>query len=92
LRVEDAGESREAREWIDGHLTRRLELNALILEYAATKQLIGVDLFAATADMESRLLAREYSNDGLHLTTDGYRRFAELVCGQVLAPVLTSGN
>ncbi|MFO0705622.1 MAG: GDSL-type esterase/lipase family protein [Nitrospira sp.] len=90
LRVEDVGESREAREWVGSHLTRRQELNASILAYAATKQLTAVDLFSATADAESRLLAREYSNDGVHLTTEGYRRFAELVCAQVLAPVLAS--
>lgn len=86
LRVEDAGSSREGLEWVAGHLARRLELNALILEYAASKSLAAVDLFTATAEPESRLLAPEYSNDGLHLTTAGYRRFADLVYGQVLAP------
>lgn len=85
LRVEDAGNSREGLEWVAGHLDRRRELNALILDYAATKNLISVDLFTATAEPESQLLAPEYSNDGLHLTTAGYRRFADLVYEQVLA-------
>ncbi|MEQ1795809.1 MAG: GDSL-type esterase/lipase family protein [Nitrospira sp.] len=88
LRVEDAGGSREGLEWVAGHLDRRRELNALILEYAVSKNLAAVDLFTATAERESRLLAPEYSNDGLHLTTAGYRRFADLVCQHVLVPIL----
>lgn len=91
LRVEDAGCSREGLEWVVGHLDRRRELNAHILEYAATKNLVSVDLFAATAEPESDLLAPEYSNDGLHLNTAGYRRFADLVYKLVLEPAL-SGN
>jgi acyl-CoA thioesterase-1 len=89
LRVEDAGNSREGTEWVAGHLERRRELNARILEYAASKNLAAVDLFTATAEPESDLLAPEYSNDGLHLTTAGYRRFADLVYQQVLQPVLS---
>ena len=91
LRVEDAGSSRESLEWVAGHLERRCELNALIMEYAASKSLVAVDLFTATAEPESRLLAPEYSNDGLHLTTAGYRLFAELLYQQVFAPIV-SGN
>lgn len=91
LRVEDAGGSREGLEWVAGHLDRRRELNAHILAYAATKNLVSVDLFTATAEPESGLLALEYSNDGLHLTTAGYRRFADLVYTLVLEPAL-SGN
>jgi acyl-CoA thioesterase-1 len=89
LRVEDAGNSREGMEWVAGHLERRRELNAQILEYAASKNLVAVDLFTATAEPESDLLASEYSNDGLHFTTAGYRRFADLVYQQVLQPVLS---
>jgi len=89
LRVEDAGGSREGLEWVAGHLQRRRELNGLIREYAATKQLAAVDLFAATAEPETELLAPEYSNDGLHLTTAGYRLFADLVCRDVLQPALS---
>lgn len=88
LRVEDAGNSREGLEWVAGHLERRRELNAQILEYAASKNLAAVDLFTATAEPESDLLAPEYSNDGLHLTTAGYRLFAGLVYRQVLQPAL----
>lgn len=89
LRVEDAGNSREGIEWVAGHLERRHELNTKILEYAASKNLAAVDLFTATAEPESDLLAPEYSNDGLHFTTAGYRLFADLVYQQVLQPVLS---
>jgi len=92
LRVEDAGNSREGMEWVTGHLDRRRELNALILEYARTKNLQAVDLFTATAEPETDLLVREYSNDGLHLTTAGYRLFADLVYRQVLQPVLSKSS
>ena len=88
LRVEDAGNSREGMDWVAGHLERRYELNGLILGYGRTKNLTAVDLFTATAEPETNLLAREYSNDGLHLTTAGYRLFADLVYRQVLQPVL----
>lgn len=89
LRVEDAGGSREGQEWVAGHLARRRELNAMILDYARMKNLAAIDLFTATAEPESGLLASGYSNDGLHLTTAGYRLFADLVYRQVLQPVLS---
>ncbi|MCC6141132.1 MAG: hypothetical protein IT389_11035 [Nitrospira sp.] len=92
LRVEDAGNSREGMEWVSGHLARRHELNGLILDYAASKNLSAIDLFAATAEPETSLLAQEYSNDGLHLTTAGYRLFADLVYQQVLQPVLPKSS
>ena len=92
LRVEDAGNSREGLEWVAGHLERRYELNGLILDYGRSKNLTAVDLFAATAEPETNLLAREYSNDGLHLTTAGYRLFADLVYQQVLQPVLSKSS
>jgi acyl-CoA thioesterase I len=88
LRVMDAGGSREGREWVAGHLARRRELNGLILEYARTNGLTAVDLFVATSEPESQLLAAEYSNDGLHLTTAGYRLFADEVYRQVLESVV----
>lgn len=89
LRVEDAGASREGQEWVAGHLARRFELNALIGAYAGAKTLQVIDLFAATAESGTNLLAREYSNDGLHLSTAGYRLFADLVYRQFLQPMLS---
>jgi lysophospholipase L1-like esterase len=46
-----------------------------------------VDLFTATAEPEKLRLAERYSNDGLHLTTEGYRLLAELLYRQVFKPV-----
>ena len=79
IRVEDASASREGQEWIADHLSRRNQLNKLIQEYAASKHIDFVDLFTVTADPQSGQLAALYSNDGIHLTTAGYRLFAEQV-------------
>jgi lysophospholipase L1-like esterase len=87
IRVEDASGGREGQEWIADHLARRRQLNRLIEEYADSKRIACVDLFSATADTENGQLAAKYSNDGIHLTTAGYRLFAEKVA-QVLNPLL----
>ena len=87
IRVEGASGSREGLEWIAEHLDRRSRLNSLIQDYAGSKSLACVDLFAATVDPQSGQLAELYSNDGTHLTTAGYRLFAEHVA-QTLKPLL----
>lgn len=79
IRVEDASADREGQEWVTDHLARRTQLNQRIREYADSKGLGYVDLFAATVDPQSGQLADSYSNDGIHLTTAGYRLFAEHV-------------
>lgn len=88
IRIEDGQGSREGQEWVSGHLARRGQLNQLIRDYAAAKHVACVDLFAATADPDGGQLAQIYSNDGLHLTTAGYRLFAEQVA-LVLKPLLS---
>lgn len=75
----------EGRLWLDGHIQRRRELNAMIQRVCLEKRLSCVDLFAATQEQDSGLLAGPYSNDGLHLTTDGYRRLAELLYAEVFS-------
>ena len=87
IRVEDAAGSREGQEWVQEHVRRRRQVNQLIQEYADSKGIAHVDLFAATAEHESGQLAASYSNDGIHLTTAGYQLFAERVA-QVLRPLL----
>jgi acyl-CoA thioesterase I len=77
IRVGDDLRGEEARRWFAEHLDRRCQLNELILRYAESKRLAAFDLFAATTEPETRQLAAEYSNDGLHLTTAGYRLIAE---------------
>jgi acyl-CoA thioesterase-1 len=80
----DVGE-REGRVWLDGHIQRRRELNVMIQRVCLEKQLSCVDFFTATQEQGSGLLAEPYSNDGLHLTTDGYRRLAELLYAEVFS-------
>lgn len=75
----------EKERWLDEHIARRLELNRLIQDYAAARHLPVVDLFTATSEPETGLLAERYSNDGIHLTTDGYRLLAMLLYDRVLA-------
>lgn len=87
IRIEDGPGRGASQEWISEHIARRTRLNGLIQEYACSKGLAWVDLFAATADPQSGQLAKMYSNDGIHLTTAGYRLFAEQVA-QVLKPLL----
>jgi len=87
VRIVDDGNTPDAAAWVDDHLQRRRQLNELILAYAGSKQLAAVDLFTATAEPETGWLAAPYSNDGLHLTTAGYRRFAELLFDQVFRPI-----
>ncbi|HEU4685191.1 MAG TPA: GDSL-type esterase/lipase family protein [Nitrospira sp.] len=85
IRVETDGGGKDARHWVEDHLNRRDELNGLIINYGQTRKLPCVDLFAATAEPDTRLLAADYSNDGLHLTTLGYRTFAGLLWDQVFS-------
>jgi acyl-CoA thioesterase-1 len=92
LRVDIAGGGAEAGAWLEQHLERRQVLNGLIQDYAASKHLTCVDLFTATADPLTRQLAAPYSNDGLHLTTAGYRLLARLLYDQVFAKVATDNT
>ena len=85
VRVEVSGGGPEAEAWLEQHLKRRWVLNGLIRDYAVSKHLAWVDLFTATADPETRQLAAPYSNDGLHLTTAGYRLLARLLYDRVFA-------
>ena len=68
-------------EWqmISSHIERRVELNGRIQEYCVSKNIPCVDLFSETAEADSKLLALSYSNDGLHLSTPGYKLLADLL-------------
>jgi acyl-CoA thioesterase I len=88
IRAEEGQTGAEGQGWIADHLTRRHLLNGLIRDYATSKTIAYVDLFHATADPETHQLAAMYSNDGVHLTTAGYRRMAEEVV-KVLKRMLT---
>lgn len=67
----------------DSLIRPRQLLSRLILDYCKANPQPFVDLFAATAEPETPRLAERYSNDGLHLTTEGYYLLAELLYEQV---------
>lgn len=81
----DAALMSEARRWLDDHIARRRTLNRLIMGHCAGKGIACVDLFADTVEPDTGQLAARYSNDGLHLTTEGYERLAALLYEQVFA-------
>lgn len=85
IRVDLGGDNPDAASWLAQHIQRRQRLNALIAEYAASKGLPYLDLFTATAEPDSLMLAQPYSNDGLHLTTAGYRLFGQLAYERLCA-------
>ena len=90
VRVDVVGAGPDAAAWIEQHLVRRLVLNELIAEYAKSKGLVWIDLFAATAEDGTRQLSAPYSNDGLHLTTAGYRLLAQLLYDQLFAKLFVT--
>ncbi|HSB44864.1 MAG TPA: GDSL-type esterase/lipase family protein [Nitrospira sp.] len=92
IRVEATGGGPDAEAWIEQHLVRRVELNGLIREYAVSHNVPWIDLFAATAEPSTRRLAAQYSNDGLHLTTSGYRLLARLLYDGVFARSVSSAG
>ena len=85
IRMDTTGGGPDAEAWIGQHLSRRAELNGLIQEYALSKGLPWIDLFMATVESTTGQLAARYSNDGLHLTTAGYRLLARSLYDQVFA-------
>ena len=92
IRVGEDLRSEEGRRWFAEHLDRRRQLNGLILRYAESKRLAAFDLFTATVEPESQQLADRYSNDGLHLTTGGYRLLADRLYQEVFATSKASGS
>ena len=85
IRVDMGTDNPDAAAWLAQHIHRRQQLNALIADYAERKGLRYVDLFTATAEPQSLMLAQLYSNDGLHLTTSGYRLLGRLVYERLFA-------
>ncbi|MGB0910152.1 MAG: SGNH/GDSL hydrolase family protein [Nitrospirales bacterium] len=75
----------EGAEFLREHIARRLELNQLIMSHCRMAEIPCIDLFSETRDETSSQLATVYSNDGLHLSTDGYELLAQLLWDQVWA-------
>ncbi len=70
----------------------RVRLNQGIQDLSYQWQLPLIDFFIRTSEGPLRFLATEFSNDGLHLTTAGYAKLAEMVWEQVLLPVFESSG
>lgn len=70
----------------DDAIPQRRTLNTLIVDYCRMESQAYVDLFTATAEPKTLRLAEQYSNDGLHLTTEGYRLLAERLYHDVFKP------
>jgi acyl-CoA thioesterase I len=85
IRVATISESPDAEAWLGQHLSRRVELNGFIQEYALSEGFPCIDVFGATVDSTTGQLAAVYSNDGLHLSTAGYRLLARLLYDQVFS-------
>ena len=68
------------------YINPRVELNRLIMTHCQAQSLACIDLYSATLEPGGTLLlAPQYSNDGIHLSTKGYECFAGLVWDQVWA-------
>ena len=81
----DANESigEEELHMIRSHIDRRLELNQLIKRHASHIGIPCVDLFTKSMEEGTQRLAEEFSNDGLHLSTEGYKLFADVLWEQI---------
>jgi lysophospholipase L1-like esterase len=66
----------------------RLDLNAKIRAESEKRNVDFIDLFKATADPRNNRLSEEYSADGLHLNSEGYRRLAECIFDGWLRAIL----
>ena len=61
----------------DEFISLREKLNRKLKDYCAENDITFVDLFKATADPNTGRLLERYSDDGLHLTVEGYQKIAE---------------
>ena len=77
---------------IEQAIALRVILNQSIKDFSRERHFPVVDWFAATCEPKTQVLTSEYSNDGLHLTTAGYRKLAEMIWEQVLGDLLKKGT
>lgn len=73
---------------VERAISLRLVLNQAIKDLGDKESIPVVDWFTETCERGTQALAPEYSNDGLHLNTMGYKKLAELVRTQVLEDLL----
>jgi len=74
----------------DEGIPPRKALNSLIMRQSREYGLRCVDLFNALAEHDTGRLAPQYSADGLHLNTEGYRKMGDVIYEDGLRPVIHS--
>jgi len=74
----------------DEGIPPRIELNGLLQEHCRKIGIRCVDVFRATLDQGTSRLASQYSSDGLHLSSEGYRKMAAVIYEEGLRPVLSA--
>ncbi|MCI4626479.1 MAG: GDSL-type esterase/lipase family protein [Candidatus Magnetoovum sp. WYHC-5] len=71
----------------DPLIAPRQLINDLIKKKCHELDIPVIDLFRATAEKGTNRLAMQYSNDGLHLSTAGYRLIAELLYNEIFSKI-----
>lgn len=66
-------------DFLSTYIECRMELNQWLMNYCQASNMPCIDLFTRTSEPESHLLASKYSNDGLHLSSQGYQLLAQLL-------------
>jgi lysophospholipase L1-like esterase len=72
----------------DEGISPRIELNRLLQEHCQEMGIRCVDVFRATLDRATIRLALQYSSDGLHLNSEGYRKMGTVIYEEGLRPIL----
>ncbi|MBF0472596.1 MAG: hypothetical protein HQK91_12415 [Nitrospirae bacterium] len=65
----------------------RVILNNMIIEHCKSKNILYIDLFKASSKPVTLQLEGKYANDGLHLSTAGYKLIADLLYNEVFGKI-----
>jgi acyl-CoA thioesterase-1 len=74
----------------DEGIPPRILFNKLLQEHCREIGIPCVDVFRATLDQATSRLALRYSTDGLHLSSEGYRKMGVVIYEEGLRPVLSA--
>ena len=74
----------------DSLIPPRVRLNRMIHNYCEAKGAKYADLFSATGNTATQRLSPKYSNDGLHLSAEGYRKAAETIFKEAFLPFINT--
>jgi len=72
----------------DEGIPPRKVLNRLVREHCREIGIRCVDIFSATIEESTSRLASQYSSDGLHLSSEGYRKMGAIIYEEGLLPIL----